>query len=259
MLDVSTFDIRGSPSLSRHRMGSFNSNYDNTESPGELQSPNPTILAIYNQFPFKDHTPNGTLRRRPSREDDAKLMELLRTSGYDESRERRPSSYGSLDRSWARKARSGSGTRKRPQLLNIDFGTDRERASSPSPSPLADSKPLPGEESKPREWRQKIETWLQGTESGDQPNAGEYRRPTSRNSTSNRRTFEKESGLHALLFGTRRISLKLTYFIYNENRNRTQQVGPTARREVPAKQHNQPQTRRPIHPRLSRLETIHPT
>lgn len=36
MLDVSTFDIRGSPSLSRHRMGSFNSNYDNTESPGEF-------------------------------------------------------------------------------------------------------------------------------------------------------------------------------------------------------------------------------
>lgn len=141
-------------------------------------------------------------------------MDLLRTSGYDESRERRPSSYGSLDRSWARKARSGSATRKRPQLLNIDFGNERERPSSPSPSPLADAKPLPGEEGKPRfvkfcfdpadtiynilnfyrEWRQKIETWLQGTEDGEKPSAVEYRRPNSRNSLSNRKSFEKESG-----------------------------------------------------------------
>lgn len=70
------------------------------------------------------------------------------SSGHDSgSRERKPSSYGSLgnvsiaqtemymyfqrnfslDRSWARRARSGSGNKKRPDLLNIDFGADRER------------------------------------------------------------------------------------------------------------------------------------
>lgn len=98
-------------------------------------------------------TPNGSLRRRRSRvlteEDD--LMEYLRTSGQD--RERKSSTYGSLgikmmffmkkyaycyiqtisDRSMARRARSGSSSRKRPELLNIDFNADRERPNSPSP------------------------------------------------------------------------------------------------------------------------------
>lgn len=64
-------------------------------------------------------------------------MEFLRSStgphhdGHN-SRERK-AAYGSLDRSWARRARSGSSSRKRPDLLNIDFGMDRERASSPAP------------------------------------------------------------------------------------------------------------------------------
>lgn len=53
-----------------------------------------------------------------------------------------------LDRSWARRVRTGSSSKKRPDLLNIDFGTDRERPNSPSP--LAETKPLPVEESKPR-------------------------------------------------------------------------------------------------------------
>lgn len=41
--------------------------------------------------------------------------------------------YGSLDRSWARRARSGSTSKKRPELQNIDFGVDRERPISPAP------------------------------------------------------------------------------------------------------------------------------
>ena len=53
-----------------------------------------------------------------------------------------------LDRSWARRARTGSSTKKRPDLLNINFGEDRERPNSPSP--LAETKPLPAEEAKPR-------------------------------------------------------------------------------------------------------------
>lgn len=108
------------------------------------------VLCLIYSCTSSDHTPNGTLRRRPSREDDAKLMNLLRTSGYDESRERRPSCYYSLDRSLARKARSGSATRKRPQLLSIDFGAERERSTSSAQSPLTDAKPLPDEEGKPR-------------------------------------------------------------------------------------------------------------
>lgn len=86
-----------------------------------------------------------------SEEDEGNLMDFLRSSGHENgSRERKSvSSYGgSLDRSWARRARSGSGSKKRPDLLNVDFGADRERPSSPSP--LAESKPLPVEEAKPR-------------------------------------------------------------------------------------------------------------
>lgn len=100
------------------------------------------------------------MRRRRSRvlseEDDNGLMDFLRSSGHDNgSRERKPSSYGSLDRSWARRARSGSATKKRPDLLNIDFGTDRERPSSPSAaSPIteiATNQPQStGDEARPR-------------------------------------------------------------------------------------------------------------
>lgn len=50
---------------------------------------------------LQDITPTGSLRRRRSRglsaEDDGILMDFLRSSGHDNgSRERKPSSYGSL-------------------------------------------------------------------------------------------------------------------------------------------------------------------
>lgn len=52
-------------------------------------------------FSGVDITPTGSLRRRRSRvlseEDDGSLMDFLRSSGHDNvSRERKPSSYGSL-------------------------------------------------------------------------------------------------------------------------------------------------------------------
>lgn len=53
----------------------------------------------------------------------------MHSSGND--RERKSSTYGSLDRSWARRARSGN-SKKRPDLLNIDFNVDRERPISPA-------------------------------------------------------------------------------------------------------------------------------
>lgn len=77
------------------------------------------------------------MRRRRSRvlseEDDNNLMDFLRSSANENSfRERKTSSYGSLDRSWARRARSGSNSKKRPDLLNIDFSLERERPTSPA-------------------------------------------------------------------------------------------------------------------------------
>lgn len=116
-------DIRFSPALSRRRIGSFNSN---NESFSREDTASPDI------------TPTGSLRRRRSRalpdeDDHNNLMDFLRSSGHDNfGRERKSAAYGSLDRSWARRARSGSAEKKRPNLLSVDFGNDRERAPSPS-------------------------------------------------------------------------------------------------------------------------------
>ncbi|KMY98019.1 LOW QUALITY PROTEIN: uncharacterized protein Dsimw501_GD13991 [Drosophila simulans] len=214
------FDPRASPALSRRHLGS-----------GELSN---GFIRLEQDGASPDITPNGSLRRRRSRvlaeEDD--LMEFLRSStgphhdGHN-SRERK-AAYGSLDRSWARRARSGSSSRKRPDLLNIDFGLDRERASSPAPlhqqqqqnvqerlqSPLASAAGTPttaantptgsgsaiaqtqsnNEDAKPRisrEWRQKIETWLQSNESDEKQNE-EYRRKR-RLVNANRRSLENET------------------------------------------------------------------
>jgi hypothetical protein len=53
---------------------------------------------FYDFVYFTDITPNGTLRRRRSRipceDDDGNLMDFLRTSGQDNTRERK--SWGSL-------------------------------------------------------------------------------------------------------------------------------------------------------------------
>ncbi|XP_053952499.1 formin-J [Anastrepha ludens] len=157
-------------------------------------------------------TPNGSMRkRRPSRvlpeEDD--LMEFLRTSGHEHiSRDRK--AYGSLDRSWARRARSGSSSRKRPELLNVDFSDERERASSPAPmlnldkkspsSPQAGGTTTPSptqqtsEDTKPRisrEFRQKIENWLQSNENDEKQNE-EFKRKR-RLVNSNRRSLENDT------------------------------------------------------------------
>lgn len=99
--------------------------------------------------------------------------------------------YTIADRSWARRAR-GSGPRKRPTLLGADFSAERERPNSPSP--LAENKPIiqapEEEESKPKEWRQKIESWLQANESDQSEEAKRQARRIT-----NRRSFEMDSGM----------------------------------------------------------------
>ncbi|KAL5291519.1 FHDC1 family protein [Megaselia abdita] len=178
IMDNSGFDPRNSPAFPRRRIGPI-INADGT---------------IKDDSVSPDITPNGSLRRRRSRvlaeEDD--LMEYLRTSGHD--RERKNSTYGSLDRSMARRARSGSSSRKRPELLNIDFNADRERPNSPSPL-LEKPAPPTVEETKPsrisREWRQKIESWLQSNENDEKQNEEYKRRRLLANNS--RRSLENDS------------------------------------------------------------------
>ncbi|KAH1022552.1 hypothetical protein HUJ04_011938 [Dendroctonus ponderosae] len=129
-----------SPLLPRHRLSSFNGNGVDTEQ----MSP--------------DSSPNGSLRRRRSKgmlDDQGNLMDFLRNSC--DSRERK--SWGSLDRSWARKAK-GTGPKKRPALLTADFLLERDRAT---PSPMVEVKgscSAPEDESK----KDKVESWLKGSE-----------------------------------------------------------------------------------------------
>lgn len=176
-------------------------------------------------------------------------MDFLRSSGHDNgSRERKPSSYGSLgntiiiyaaivatilnhfsllsDRSWSRKMRTGTATKKRPDLLNIDFGADRERAQSPSPSPLSEAKALPSsQENKPRELRQKIESWLEANKQDEKDD----HRSRSRRLVSNRRSFENDSGSNnsPLLGGFKRgLNVSIRH-----SRKRTKQTRPPARGE----------------------------
>lgn len=168
MLDPLQFPV--SPALSRRRMGSFNTH-------SELGSP---------------RSPEGSLRRRKSRNmnEDETLMDFLRQSGHDNaSRERERKSYGgSLDRSWARRNRSDSTTRRRPDLFNVDFNADRERANSPAPSQVENKD---GEDpSKPRiskEWHQKIQNWLQHNDDGKRP--VDYKKTR----VSNRRSYDEDS------------------------------------------------------------------
>lgn len=140
-----SYDIRFSPAMNRRRMGAF-SNSNSTNS-------NQGFDYCREDGMSPDITPNGSLRRRRSRvlseEDEDNLMDFLRTSGHDNTRERKSANgYGSLDRSWARRARTGN-SKARPDLLNVDFGPDRERPTSPSPT--AERKVLPEQEdSKPR-------------------------------------------------------------------------------------------------------------
>lgn len=74
--------------------------------------------------------------------------------------------------------------------MGADFSADRERPSSPSP--LAENKPLlptTEEETKPKEWRQKIESWLQANEHDNVTDEARRQRRIT-----NRRSFEMDSG-----------------------------------------------------------------
>ncbi|XP_055915666.1 formin-J [Eupeodes corollae] len=185
LIDTLFDPLRSSPALTRRRMGSFNTGIDCNAFRDDGISP--------------DITPNGSLRRRKSRvfdENDELMTFLIKGSGQDNgSRERKASAYGSLDRSWARSARSGSASRKRPELLNIDYGTDRERANSPSP--MTEVKPplvATSVERKPRISResiQNVETWLQSNVNDEKLN-DEYNKRKRQLTNNGRRSLEND-------------------------------------------------------------------
>lgn len=182
--------LMGSPYVTRRRIGSFNGQ-NNGDSNNQSVERSPDI------------TPNGSLRRRRSsrvlsEEDEGNLMDFLRASGHDNAtRERgKGGGWGSLDRSWARRAR-GSGPRKRPALLGAELlvsADSRERPSSPSPlaapegpKSLQQTPEIDDDKPRPREWRQKIESWLRDSEND----------VTTRR---NRRSLEMDSGKRFIFY-----------------------------------------------------------
>lgn len=136
-------------------------------------------------------SPEGSLRRRKSRNmnEDETLMDFLRQSGHDSATRERKSYGGSLDRSWARRNRSDSATRRRPDLFNVDFNASRERDSSPAPTLVEEPCKEPEDPMKPKiskEWQQKIQNWLM--DDGKQ-RPGDYKKVR----VSNRRSYEEDS------------------------------------------------------------------
>ncbi|KAL1455382.1 hypothetical protein WDU94_009481, partial [Cyamophila willieti] len=177
--------VPSSPAVMRRRLGSLSGDPNLNSSREDNFSP--------------DITPTGSLRRRRSRvhneEDNSTLMEFLRSSNPPATESpTQPfgnrKSWGSLDRSWARRARGGgTAFKKRPELLNADFYGDRERPGSPSP--LIENKnivPAPStseEDIKPKAWKAKIEAWLQENEK-----EGKQSDETTRRVTKNRWSLE---------------------------------------------------------------------
>lgn len=136
--------------------------------------------------PSPDVTPTGSLRRRsrlsPAAGDEDMVMEYLRHSSQAaEMRER--SAWGSLDRSWSRRGAV------RPKL---DI-PDRERAPSRELQQSYTQTQTENDEnaSKPKEWRQKIESWWKAN-SEEEKRENEMRERTRR-LQANRRSLENDS------------------------------------------------------------------
>ncbi|CAK1546855.1 unnamed protein product [Leptosia nina] len=135
--------------------------------------------------PSPDVTPTGSLRRRSRAspgEDEEGLLEFLRHASPAATDLRERSAWGSLDRSWSRRG---------PIRAKLEI-PDRERERERPASPRAPSSPAPPEPTttKPREWRQKIESWLRANSQEEKRDA-ELRERTRR--LHNRRSLENES------------------------------------------------------------------
>lgn len=133
-----------------------------------------SLRKSHDPSPSPDVTPTGSLRRRsrasPGDDEDGLLEFLRHSSPNQEGRERNV--WGSLDRSWSRRAPI------RARLEIPDRERTGERPSSPSPSPTPTptpnlTPPVPtvetSTEAKPKEWRQKIESWLRANSEEERP------------------------------------------------------------------------------------------
>ncbi|GBP44170.1 FH2 domain-containing protein 1 [Eumeta japonica] len=150
-----------------------------------------SLRRTHDLSPSPDVTPTGSLRRRsrasPGDDEDG-LLEFLRHASPAATEMRERSAWGSLDRSWSRRG---------PVRTRLDI-PERERPASPrappSPTPAANTAgPATAQESasKPKEWRQKIESWWRANSQEERREA--ELRERARKLHANRRSLENDS------------------------------------------------------------------
>ncbi|CAG9135428.1 unnamed protein product [Plutella xylostella] len=149
-----------------------------------------SLRRAHDASPSPDVTPTGSLRRRsrasPGEGDEEGLLEFLRHSSPATNDLRERSAWGSLDRSWSRRA---------PVRARLEL-PERERAPSPRAAPApapAPAPPTPDSDNanKPKEWRQKIESWLRANSQEEKREA--ELRDRARRLQANRRSLENDS------------------------------------------------------------------
>ncbi|KAJ0172024.1 hypothetical protein K1T71_011997 [Dendrolimus kikuchii] len=140
--------------------------------------------------PSPDVTPTGSLRRRSRAspgDDEEGLLEFLRHSSPAANDLRERSAWGSLDRSWSRRGpvRAKLEIPDRERTIEKEKEKEKEQPSPPSPAP----QPVPT--AKPKEWRQKIESWLRANSQEEKRDA--ELRERARKLQANRRSLENDS------------------------------------------------------------------
>ncbi|XP_049885556.1 inverted formin-2 [Pectinophora gossypiella] len=141
--------------------------------------------------PSPDVTPTGSLRRRsrasPGEGDEEGLLEFLRHSSPAANDLRERSAWGSLDRSWSRRAP----VRARLEIPDRERERERDRERPASPRAPPSPAPQPEAPAKPKEWRQKIESWLLANSQEEKRDA--ELRERARRLQANRRSLENDS------------------------------------------------------------------
>ncbi|XP_052750901.1 inverted formin-2 [Galleria mellonella] len=155
-----------------------------------------SLRKSHDPSPSPDVTPTGSLRRRSRAspgDDDDTLLEFLRHSApAADMRER--SAWGSLDRSWSRRgpvrAKLEIPEREHEREREREREAARERAPSPR-TPASHAPQLDTASPKPKEWRQKIESWLRQNSQEEKRDA--ELRERARRLQANRRSLENDS------------------------------------------------------------------
>ncbi|XP_041982715.1 inverted formin-2 [Aricia agestis] len=137
--------------------------------------------------PSPDVTPTGSLRRRsrasPAHDDEGLLQFLRASAPPDDTDPRDRRAWGSLDRSWSRRA---------PVRARLDVPRERTPAPTTPTTPTTTApEPTPATQDatpKPKEWRQKIESWLRANSAEERRDVRERARRLQ-----NRRSAEQDS------------------------------------------------------------------